>query len=886
MVKLTGKNFLMKGGEDMDQEKLTEKAQEALVAAKDIASNERNQAIDVEHLLVALAEQQEGMVPAILDSLKVDRSMFVKSLYDIISRFPKTESSMSDKVYITSRLDTLFKKAEEEAKKMQDEYISTEHLFIASMDDPELRNIFERFGIRKQDVLKVINEIRGGRKVTDKTPENKYKVLEKYGRDLTDLARKGKLDPVIGRDEEIRRTMQILTRRTKNNPILIGEAGVGKTAIVEGLAQRIVAGDVPETLKDKTIFQLDLGALVAGAKFRGEFEDRLKAVIEEIKKSEGRIILFIDEIHTVVGAGATEGSLDASNMLKPALARGELRTIGATTIDEYRKYIEKDAALQRRFQPVYVKEPSIEETIAILRGLKEKYEVHHGVKIKDSALVAAAKLSARYITDRFLPDKAIDLIDEAASLLRMQIDSMPVELDELKRKIRMLEMEKKALEREKNDPQTAERLKAIEKELADLKEKDAALTAKWKQEKAAINEIRQIKKQIDDLKTKAKLAERRGDLDEAARILYGEIPELQKKLDEANKRLAELQKENPLLKEEVGEEEVAEIVSKWTGIPVSKMLESEREKLLHLEDELKKRVVGQDQAIVAVANAIRRARAGLSDPNRPLGSFIFLGPTGVGKTELAKALAEFLFDTEKALIRIDMSEYMEKFSVSRLIGAPPGYVGYEQGGQLTEAVRRHPYSVVLLDEIEKAHPDVFNILLQVLDDGRLTDSKGRTVDFRNTIIIMTSNIGSRYITEINAIPGTREYMSQYERVVERVQEEMRHVFRPEFLNRIDEVIVFNPLGMEQLRKIVDILLGYTQKKLQDRGITLVVSDEVKTFLANKGFDPIYGARPLRRTIQKYLENPLAAFILKNQPQQGSKIEAYMEKGEVKFRLAK
>ncbi len=886
MVKLTGKNFLMKGGEDMDQEKLTEKAQEALVAAKDIASNERNQAIDVEHLLVALAEQQEGMVPAILDSLKVDRSMFVKSLYDIISRFPKTESSMSDKVYITSRLDTLFKKAEEEAKRMQDEYISTEHLFIASMDDPELRNIFERFGIRKQDVLKVINEIRGGRKVTDKTPENKYKVLEKYGRDLTDLARKGKLDPVIGRDEEIRRTMQILTRRTKNNPILIGEAGVGKTAIVEGLAQRIVAGDVPETLKDKTIFQLDLGALVAGAKFRGEFEDRLKAVIEEIKKSEGRIILFIDEIHTVVGAGATEGSLDASNMLKPALARGELRTIGATTIDEYRKYIEKDAALQRRFQPVYVKEPSIEETIAILRGLKEKYEVHHGVKIKDSALVAAAKLSARYITDRFLPDKAIDLIDEAASLLRMQIDSMPVELDELKRKIRMLEMEKKALEREKNDPQTAERLKAIEKELADLKEKDAALTAKWKQEKAAINEIRQIKKQIDDLKTKAKLAERRGDLDEAARILYGEIPELQKKLDEANKRLAELQKENPLLKEEVGEEEVAEIVSKWTGIPVSKMLESEREKLLHLEDELKKRVVGQDQAIVAVANAIRRARAGLSDPNRPLGSFIFLGPTGVGKTELAKALAEFLFDTEKALIRIDMSEYMEKFSVSRLIGAPPGYVGYEQGGQLTEAVRRHPYSVVLLDEIEKAHPDVFNILLQVLDDGRLTDSKGRTVDFRNTIIIMTSNIGSRYITEINAIPGTREYMSQYERVVERVQEEMRHVFRPEFLNRIDEVIVFNPLGMEQLRKIVDILLGYTQKKLQDRGITLVVSDEVKTFLANKGFDPIYGARPLRRTIQKYLENPLAAFILKNQPQQGSKIEAYMEKGEVKFRLAK
>ncbi len=870
----------------MNQEKFTEKVQEALVNAKDIAVNEGNQAVDVEHLLVALAQQQDGLVPLILNSLKVDKSAFLNALYERISRFPKVEGSLSKEFYITSRLDALFKRAEAEAARMQDEFISTEHLFLAALDDTELASLFNAFGIRKQDVLKAITEIRGGRKVTDKTPENKYKVLEKYGRDLTDLARKGKLDPVIGRDEEIRRTMQILTRRTKNNPILIGEAGVGKTAIVEGLAQRIVAGDVPETLKDKTIFQLDLGALVAGAKFRGEFEDRLKAVIEEIKKAEGKIILFIDEIHTVVGAGATEGSLDASNMLKPALARGELRTIGATTIDEYRKYIEKDAALQRRFQPVFVKEPSIEETIAILRGLKEKYEVHHGVKIKDAALVAAAKLSARYITDRFLPDKAIDLIDEAASLLRMQIDSMPVELDELKRKIRMLEMEKKALEREKGDPQTAERLKQLEKELASLKEKDAALTAKWRKEKEAINEIRQIKKQIDDLKTKAKLAERRGDLDEAARILYGEIPTLQKKLEEANKKLAEIQKDHPLLKEEVGEEEVAEVVSKWTGIPVSKMLESERDKLLHLEDELRKRVVGQDQAIKAVANAIRRARAGLSDPNRPLGSFIFLGPTGVGKTELAKALAEFLFDTEKALIRIDMSEYMEKFSVSRLIGAPPGYVGYEQGGQLTEAVRRHPYSVVLLDEIEKAHPDVFNILLQVLDDGRLTDSKGRTVDFRNTIIIMTSNIGSRYITEINAIPGTREYSTQYERVVERVQEEMRHVFRPEFLNRIDEIIVFNPLGMEQLKKIVDILLGYTMRKLKEREIVLKVSEDVKVFLANKGFDPIYGARPLRRTIQKYLENPLAEFILRNNIEKGAVIEAFMEKGEVKFKLAK
>ena len=871
----------------MNPNRLTEKAQEALIAAREIATSQNNQAIDVEHLLIALIQQEDGVIPMILDALKVDKNLLARDIYSIIETFPKIQEVGNENFYVTRRLEELFNRAEREAKSLQDEFISTEHLFLAALSDMgEAGRILARFGITRQNVLNAIKEIRGGEKVVDRTPENKYKVLEKYGRNLTSLAKEGKMDPVIGRDEEIRRTMQILSRRTKNNPILIGEAGVGKTAIVEGLAQRIVAGDVPESLKDRTIFQLDMGALIAGAKFRGEFEDRLKAVIQEIKKSQGKIIMFIDEIHTVVGAGATEGALDASNMLKPALSRGELRVIGATTLDEYRKYIEKDAALERRFQPVYVKEPSVQECIAILRGLKEKYEVHHGVRIKDSALVAAAKLSARYITDRFLPDKAIDLIDEAAALLKMQIDSMPVELDELKRKLRMVEMEKKALEKEKNDPATLERLKKLEAELANLKERDTALTAKWQQEKEAIAKIRKIKEQIDEAGTKAKLAEQRGDLDEAARLLYGELPELKRQLKIANERLQEIQKNGALLKEEVGEEEVAQVVSKWTGIPVSRMLESEREKLLHLEDTLRKRVVGQDQAITAVSNAIRRARAGLSDPNRPLGSFIFLGPTGVGKTELAKALAEALFDTEKALIRIDMSEYMEKFSVSRLIGAPPGYVGYEQGGQLTESVRRHPYSVVLFDEIEKAHPSVFNILLQVLDDGRLTDSKGRTVDFKNTIIIMTSNIGSRYISEINALPNTKEYITQYERVVEKVREDMRHIFRPEFLNRIDETIVFNPLGITQIKQIVDILLKRTLSKLKEKEIKLTVSEELKTFLANRGFDPIYGARPLKRTIQKYLENPLATFILSHNIEKNAEITAYMEKNEVKFRLVK
>ena len=867
----------------MDQNKFTEKVQEALMEAKNIAIQFGNTAVDVEHVLLALIQDKDGFVPVILDELGADKEKLAEDLYKNIESFPKANVKEDSQFYITNRLNSLFLRAENEAKAFNDEYISTEHLFLASIQDPELNRIYPRYGITYDKAAAVIQKIRGGKKIMDRNPEDKYKVLEKYGRDLVKLAKEGKLDPVIGRDEEIRRAIQILSRRTKNNPILIGEAGVGKTAIVEGIAQRIVSEDVPDTLKDKTIFQLDMGALIAGTKFRGEFEDRLKAVIDEIKNSQGQIILFIDEIHTIVGAGATsEGGVDASNMLKPALARGEIKTIGATTIEEYRKYIEKDAALQRRFQPVLIKEPSEDETIAILRGLKERYEVHHGVRIKDSALVAAVKLSSRYITDRFLPDKAIDLIDEAASLLRMQIDSMPVELDALTRRLRLLEMERKALENE-TDEQSKARLAEVLKEISTIKESVDTLTMKWKREKSIIEDIRKIKTNIENLKTKANIVQSQGDLDTAAKIIYGDIPSLNKQLDQKYEELKEVQGNNPLLKEEVGEEEIAQVVSKWTGIPVARMLETEKDKLLKLEETLKKRVVGQDQAVTAVSNAIRRSRAGLSDPNRPIGSFIFLGPTGVGKTELAKALAEALFDTEKALIRIDMSEYMEKFSVSRLIGAPPGYVGYEEGGQLTEAVRRNPYSVILLDEIEKAHPDVFNILLQVLDDGRLTDSKGHTVDFRNTIIIMTSNIGSKYISEINAIPGTQEYMDQYERIVERVTEETRHIFRPEFLNRIDEIIVFNPLTIKELKAIVELLLAKSSEKLIEKGIAIEFSEDVKTFIINRGYDPVYGARPLRRAIQKYIENPLADFIIRNDVEKG-KIKCFMEKDKVQFEL--
>lgn len=867
----------------MDQNKFTEKVQEALMEAKNIAIQFGNTAVDVEHVLLALIQDKDGFVPIILDELGADKEKLAEDLYKNIESFPKANVKEDSQFYITNRLNSLFLRAENEAKAFNDEYISTEHLFLASIQDPELNRIYPRYGITYDKAAAVIQKIRGGKKIMDRNPEDKYKVLEKYGRDLVKLAKEGKLDPVIGRDEEIRRAIQILSRRTKNNPILIGEAGVGKTAIVEGIAQRIVSEDVPDTLKDKTIFQLDMGALIAGTKFRGEFEDRLKAVIDEIKNSQGQIILFIDEIHTIVGAGATsEGGVDASNMLKPALARGEIKTIGATTIEEYRKYIEKDAALQRRFQPVLIKEPSEDETIAILRGLKERYEVHHGVRIKDSALVAAVKLSSRYITDRFLPDKAIDLIDEAASLLRMQIDSMPVELDALTRRLRLLEMERKALENE-TDEQSKARLAEVLKEISTIKESVDTLTMKWKREKSIIEDIRKIKTNIENLKTKANIVQSQGDLDTAAKIIYGDIPSLNKQLDQKYEELKEVQGNNPLLKEEVGEEEIAQVVSKWTGIPVARMLETEKDKLLKLEETLKKRVVGQDQAVTAVSNAIRRSRAGLSDPNRPIGSFIFLGPTGVGKTELAKALAEALFDTEKALIRIDMSEYMEKFSVSRLIGAPPGYVGYEEGGQLTEAVRRNPYSVILLDEIEKAHPDVFNILLQVLDDGRLTDSKGHTVDFRNTIIIMTSNIGSKYISEINAIPGTQEYMDQYERIVERVTEETRHIFRPEFLNRIDEIIVFNPLTIKELKAIVELLLAKSSEKLIEKSIAIEFSEDVKTFIINRGYDPVYGARPLRRAIQKYIENPLADFIIRNDVEKG-KIKCFMEKDKVQFEL--
>ncbi|PYT00045.1 MAG: ATP-dependent chaperone ClpB [Acidobacteria bacterium] len=855
-------------------DRFTIRGQEAVQEAIGVAEKNQNQQVEPEHLLATMLDQKEGVVRPILGKIGANVAAVTSEVDAAIAKFPQVSGGQQ---YFSTRTNTIFQEAQKEAEKMQDEYVSTEHLLlaIANEKDGDAGRILRSNGITHDDLEKVITDMRGGSKITDQNAEENFQALDKYAQDLTERARKGKLDPVIGRDDEIRRTIQILSRRTKNNPVLIGEPGVGKTAIVEGLAQRIVSGDVPETLKNKKLVSLDLGAMLAGAKYRGEFEDRLKAVLKEIEKAEGQIILFIDELHTLVGAGASEGAIDASNMLKPALARGTLRAVGATTLNEYQKYIEKDKALERRFQQVYVGEPTVEDTIAILRGLKERYEVHHGVRIKDAAIVAAATLSNRYITDRFLPDKAIDLIDEAASRIRIEIDSLPQEIDVLEREILQLEIERQALSRE-TDEKSKERLDDIEKRIADLNEKSSAMKAKWQSEKDEIEKMRTAKEQLEEAKLQLEQARQAGDLAKAAELQYGRIPEVEKLLESERERLEQLQSDGVFLKEEVDEEDVAEVVAKWTGVPVSKMLEGEMQKLVSMEDNLRHRVIGQDEGLQAVANAVRRARAGLQDPNRPVGSFIFLGPTGVGKTETARALAEFLFDDERAMVRLDMSEYMEKHAVARMIGAPPGYVGYEEGGQLTEAVRRRPYSVVLFDEIEKAHPDVFNVLLQILDDGRLTDSKGRVVDFKNTVLIMTSNLGSREIQAATENPlADRDIRTNVLHV-------LRDHFKAEFLNRIDDIVVFKQLGREEIAQIIDVQLEKLRRNLEDRGITIQLDESAKDLLVQEGYDPVYGARPLKRAIQTLIQNPLAVSLLKGEIGSGLAVRISAENGVMKF----